>query len=95
MSTVANYFQDIVKAALPEKPQSPEDDDDTFEEGGAETPAIVAPPPLPPAKKAPKLPNLKIEGSIKDLRVAIIEDIETPQPQALTLKVCGRNAMIV
>ena len=38
-------------------------------------------------KKAAPLPKMKINASIKDLRVALIENVDTPQPQALTLKV--------
>ena len=39
-------------------------------------------------KKQTKLPKLKVNLSIKDFRVAIIENVDTPHPQALTLKVC-------
>lgn len=38
-------------------------------------------------KKQAPLPKLKANVSIKDFRVAIIENVNTPQPQALTLKV--------
>ena len=39
-------------------------------------------------KKQTKLPKLKANVSIKDFRVAIIENVDTPHPQALVLKVC-------
>lgn len=38
-------------------------------------------------KKQTPLPNLKVTVSIQDFRVAVIENVDTPQPQALTLKV--------
>ncbi len=38
-------------------------------------------------KKSSPLPKMKINASIRDLRVALIENVDTPQPQALTLKV--------
>lgn len=38
-------------------------------------------------KTSAPLPKIKVNASIKDLRVALIENIDTPQPQALTLKV--------
>ena len=37
--------------------------------------------------KSKPLPKLKVEANIKEFRVAIIEAIDEPQPQALTLKV--------
>ncbi len=38
-------------------------------------------------KKTAPLLKIKVNASIKDLRVALIENVDTPQPQALTLKV--------
>ena len=38
-------------------------------------------------KKAAPLPKMKVNASIKNFRVALIENVDTPQPQALTLKV--------
>ncbi|XP_064395949.1 intermembrane lipid transfer protein VPS13A-like isoform X2 [Halichondria panicea] len=37
-------------------------------------------------KKTAPLLKIKVNASIKDLRVALIENVDTPQPQALTLK---------
>ena len=38
-------------------------------------------------KKAAPLPKMKVNASIKNFRVALIENVDTKQPQALTLKV--------
>ena len=40
---------------------------------------------VPPVKSS--LPKIKVEASVKDFRVALIEDVNAPEPQALTLKV--------
>lgn len=38
-------------------------------------------------KSTSPIPKIKVNASIKNLRVALIENIDTPKPQALTLKV--------
>ena len=38
-------------------------------------------------KKKPVIPTIKVDASIQDVRVALIETVESPEPQALTLKV--------
>ena len=40
---------------------------------------------VPQTKSSPT--KIKMEASIKDFRVALIEDVNAPEPQALTLKV--------
>ena len=94
LSTNVNYFKSIAKLAILQKTESPSDSDfeETLTAGTATLLASTASTELEPAKKevtkAKKpLPRLKVEANIKEFRVAIIEAVDEPQPQALTLKV--------
>ena len=40
-----------------------------------------------PKGKSKPSPKIKVEASVKEFRVAIIEAVDEPEPQALTLKV--------
>lgn len=92
MSTNVNYFKSIAELAIPPKSEPPSDFEETLTAGTATLLASTASTELEPTKKevakAKKpLPRLKIEANIKEFRVAIIEAVDEPQPQALTLKV--------
>ena len=38
-------------------------------------------------KKKLVVPTIKVDANIQDVRIALIETVESPEPQALTLKV--------
>ena len=97
-----NYFKSIAELAIPPKTEAPADSD--FEETlTAGTAALLASSTasteLEPAKKEvtkvkKPLPRLKLEANIKEFRVAIIEAVDEPQPQALTLKVGSTSSSV-
>ena len=92
LSTNVNYFKSIAELAMPPKTEPQSDFEETLTAGTAELLASTASQELEPARKevtkAKKpLPKLKVEANIKEFRVAIIEAVDEPQPQALTLKV--------
>ena len=92
LSTNVNYFKSIAELAIPPKTEPPSDFEETLTAGTAALLASTASTELEPVKKkvttAKKpLPKLKVEADIKEFRVAIIEAVDEPQPQALTLKV--------
>ncbi len=101
MKDIMDYVLPIVtKAKEPSVPPEPEslldEEDDTgiflvapaTPIGTTDATAIT----LPPAEGkivaiAKALPHIKVDISVKDFRVAIIEDVDTEDPQALALKV--------
>ena len=97
LSTNVNYFKSIAELAIPPKPEPLSDFEETLTAGTATLLASTASTELEPTKKevakAKKpLPRLKVEANIKEFRVAIIEAVDEPQPQALTLKVVGHTS---
>ena len=87
-----NYFKSIAELAIPPKTEPPSDFEETLTAGTASLLASTTSTELEPAKKEvakvkKPLPKLKVEANIKEFRVAIIEAVDEPQPQALTLKV--------
>ena len=107
LSAVANYFKSIAETVLkPTEPAAVKDDGgksaDLEETLTAEDKKSVAYQVLQKpkdkikktvAKKKQSLPRLKLEGSIKDLRVSLVEAVDEPRPQALTLKVFICNTL--
>ena len=93
LSTNVDYFKSIAQLAIPPKTEPPcSDIEETLTAGTAALLLSTALTELEPVKRdvaKPKrpLPRLKVEASIKELRVAIVEAVDEPQPQALTLKV--------
>ena len=93
LSTNVDYFKSIAQLAIPPKTESPPPDmEETLTAGTAALLSSTTSTELEPVKREiakPKrpLPKLKVEANIKELRVAIIEAVDEPQPQALTLKV--------
>ena len=80
---------------MPQKTESKSDLEETLTAGAtplrlldaaSDAPTAQPKKDLIPAKKKP-MPKLKVEANIKEFRVAIIEAVDEPQPQALTLKV--------
>lgn len=99
LSATANYFKSIATFAMPPKTEleSASDLEETLTAGTSASPSAVpamttpvtlelAKKEAPVAKRKP-LPKLKVEANIKEVRVAIIEAVDEPEPQALTLKV--------
>ena len=93
LSTNVNYFKSIAELATPPRAELSPDFEETLTAGSAALLASTASTELESAKKevttAKKpLPKLKVDADIREFRVAIIEGVDEPQPQALTLKVC-------
>ncbi len=98
MSTVANYFKGIVDpeaiSRLKEGQKDAEDEDAVVTESLAikDSPGPLALESVEKKKEeeaAKKiLPKMKCQLSISNFRVAIVEDVHTQQPQALSLNVC-------
>lgn len=95
MSTNVNFFKSIANLAMPQKTEivSESDMEETLT-AGTETILVPANASSVTSKELSKreakskpLPRLKVEANIKEFRVAIIEAVDEPQPQALTLKV--------
>ena len=95
LSVNVNYFKSIADLAIPRKTESVSDLEETLTAGTAplqlsgtasDDPKTQPKKEVAPAKKKP-LPKLKVEANIQEFRVAIIEAVDEPQPQALTLKV--------
>ena len=101
LSTNVNFFKSIADLAMPPKLEThPHSEMEETLTAGSETMHVTtvdatavtaaARATTELSKKGVKskpLPKLKIEANIKEFRVAIIEAVDEPQPQALTLKV--------
>lgn len=88
MKSMTDYFKAIFKPNMNEK--SKEDQVDSVFEDDHETRdrqnILTA-----NKKKTAPMPKIKVNASIKEFRVALIENIDTPKPQALTLKVSNQQ----
>ena len=87
-----NYFKSIAQLTILPKTELSSDFEETLTAGTAALLASTASTELELAQKTvtaakKPLPKLKVEANIKEFRVAIIEAVDKPQPQALTLKV--------
>ena len=96
LSVNVNYFKSIADLAIPRKTESVSDLEETLTAGTAplqlsgtasDDPKTQPKKEVAPAAKKKALPKLKVEANIQEFRVAIIEAVDEPQPQALTLKV--------
>lgn len=96
LSTNVNYFKSIADLAMPPKLETHPDSEmeETLTAGSESmhvttaTAAALATTELSKeGVKSKPLPKLKVEANVKEFRVAIIEAVDEPQPQALTLKV--------
>lgn len=100
LSTTVNYFKSIADFAIPTKNQQTDLQSDLEETLTAGSAALLAPTTTleldkkeDTAKKSKPLPKMKVEANIKEFRIAVIEAVDEPQPQALTLKVYCHNEL--
>ena len=82
ISSMANYFKNIFKDI--EMPSLKRSSGEKSDEGTKPTDKDL----VKKQKSKPlNLPNIKVDVNVRSLRVAIIEDVESSNPQALVLKV--------
>ena len=91
LENVANYFKALfADVKLPQLQDTTTKEPEAAKEQETAKVLEAAKEKQDKGKEAKKLniPTIKLDANIQDFRVALIETVESPEPQALTLKVC-------
>ena len=94
VKTISDYFKSISQSIsppnfeeLPDSPRAVAKDPELVPEKESSSESVETSPSDSVLTKLQSLPPLKVTAKLENLRVAIIENVDTPSPQALVLKV--------